>query len=428
MNRRGRTALFAIFSLLLVGVLTGPARADDLQDQRNRAEKQQAATDRRLAELRNTLDETGVALADAFVALKTIEARLPQAQQELVTARKVLATAEQDAAQIQHRLLAAQALETQLGQQVTAGEASAKHTHDAIAELARQAYRGDASVSSLTIVLDSRSAGDFIDQYSALTTALRTQTRALDDLQQLGAVNRNRQARVAAIRNQISGLKKQADQKVVVAENARKDAVARQAEIQSLRVQQKLKTVFLQQQKAAELKAENELEAQQAALESTIKQIIKKQVEAEAARRRASGQRSQPVGRGFLDYPTAVPFITSSYGMRFHPILHIWRLHAGTDFRAYCGTAIMAAAAGTVQWAQAVPGFGNQVMLNHGIVNGNVLWTSYNHLSRFAVHTGQFVHQGQIVGYSGSTGDSTACHLHFEVYVNGNTVNPMSIL
>jgi len=245
MNRRGRTALFAIFSLLLVGVLTGPARADDLQDQRNRAEKQQAATDRRLAELRNTLDETGVALADAFVALKTIEARLPQAQQELVTARKVLATAEQDAAQIQDRLLAAQALETQLGQQVTAGEASAKHTHDAIAELARQAYRGDASVSSLTIVLDSRSAGDFIDQYSALTTALRTQTRALDDLQQLGAVNRNRQARLAAVRNQISGLKKQADQKVVVAENARKDAVARQAEIQSLRVQQKQKTVFL---------------------------------------------------------------------------------------------------------------------------------------------------------------------------------------
>src|SRR5665647_2563913 len=428
MNRRRRTAVFAIFALLVTGALTGPAQADDLGNQLAQAEKQQTATDQRLADLRAALDETGAALADAYLALQGIQARIPQAQQELANAKAAFAAAQQKAAQIQDQLQAAQVQEAQLAKDIADGEAKAQRTRDSVAELARQTYRGDVGLSSLTIVLDSRSAGDFIDQYSALTTALRTQTRTLDDLQQLGAVNRNRQARLAAIRNQISGLKKQADQKVVVAENARKDAVARQAEIQGLRVQQKLKTVFLQQQKAAELKAENELKAQQAALESTIKQIIKKQVEAEAARRRASGQSGQPVGRGFLDYPTAVPFITSSYGMRFHPILHIWRLHAGTDFRAYCGTAIMAAAAGTVQWAQAVPGFGNQVMLNHGVVNGNVLWTSYNHLSRFAVHTGQFVHQGQIVGYSGSTGDSTACHLHFEVYVNGNTVNPMSIV
>lgn len=428
MNRRRRTAVFAIFALLVTGALTGPAQADDLGNQRAQAEKQQAATDQRLADLRAALDETGAALADAYVALQGIQARIPQAQQELANAKAAFAAAQQKAAQIQDQLQAAQVQEAQLAKDIADGEAKAQRTRDAVAELARQAYRGDAGLSSLTIVLDSRSAGDFVDQYAALTTALRTQTRALDDLQQLGAMNRNRQSRLAAVRAQIAALKSEADQKVVEADAAQADAAAREAEIQTLLVQQQQQTAIFEQQKAGELAQETALEAERAALEATIKDIIQQQVAAEAARLKASGKPSQPVGRGFLAYPTAVPFITSSYGMRFHPIFHYWRLHAGTDFRAYCGTAIMAAASGTVQWAKAVPGYGNQVMLNHGVVNGNVLWTSYNHLSRFSVSSGQFVHKGDIVGYSGSTGSSTACHLHFEVYVNGSTVDPMSML
>ena len=428
MNRLRRTALFAIFSLLLTVALTGPARADDLQNQRAQAEKQQAATDQRLAALRSALDETSAALADSYVALQGIQARLPQAKQELADAKATLATAQQKAAQIQDQLRAAQVQEGQLAQELAAGEVKAQQTRASVAELARQAYRGDAAVSSITIVLDAHSAGDFVDQYAALTTALRTQTRAFGDLQQLGAVNRNSQSRLAAVRAQIATLVAAADQKVVEAAKARKVSADREAEIQSLLAQQQQQTALFEQQKADELAQETALEAQRLALEATIKGIIQKQVELEAARRKASGQVAQPVGRGFLAYPTAVPFITSSYGMRFHPVLHIWRLHAGTDFRAYCGTPIMAAASGTVQWAQAVPGYGNQVMLNHGVVNGNVLWTSYNHLSRFNVGTGQFVHKGDIVGYSGSTGTSTACHLHFEVYVNGSTVDPMTIL
>jgi murein DD-endopeptidase MepM/ murein hydrolase activator NlpD len=428
MNRRRRAALLAILALLVTGALTGPAQADDLGNQRAQAEKQQAATDQRLADLRTALDETGAALADAYVALQGIQARIPQAQQELANAQAAFAAAQQKAAQIQDQLQAARVQEAQLAKDIADGDAKAQRTRDSVAELARQAYRGDVGLSSLTIVLDSHSAGDFVDQYAALTTALRTQTRTLDDLQQLGAVNRNRQSRLAAVRAQIAALKSEADQKVVEANAAQADAAAREAEIQTLLVQQQQQTAIFEQQKAGELAQENDLQMQQAALEATIKDIIQQQVAAEAALRKASGKPSQPVGRGVLAYPTAVPFITSPYGMRLHPVLHIWRLHAGTDFRAYCGTPILAAASGTVQWAKMLAGFGNQVMLNHGVVNGNVLWTSYNHLSHFNVSAGQYVHQGDVVGLAGSTGDVTACHLHFEVYVNGSTVDPMSIL
>src|SRR5690606_22998514 len=102
------------------------------------------------------------------------------------------------------------------------------------------------------------------------------------------------------------------------------------------------------------------------------------------------------------------------------------KLHAGTDFRAYCGNPIVAAESGTVEWAKYRGGFGNQVMVNHGYRDGRSLLTSYNHLSEFAVGNGDRVERGQLIGYSGTTGTSTACHLHFEAYLDGGTVDPQT--
>jgi murein DD-endopeptidase MepM/ murein hydrolase activator NlpD len=113
--------------------------------------------------------------------------------------------------------------------------------------------------------------------------------------------------------------------------------------------------------------------------------------------------------------------------MRFHPVLHYWRLHAGTDFGASCGTPVRAAASGTVVRAGWAGGFGNQVVIDHGRMRGAGLASSYNHLSRIIARGGR-VSRGQLIGYSGTTGLSTGCHLHFEVYVNGVHVNPMNWL
>src|SRR5690606_14277274 len=74
---------------------------------------------------------------------------------------------------------------------------------------------------------------------------------------------------------------------------------------------------------------------------------------------------------GTWTFPTAVPHITSPYGWRLHPIYGVWRLHAGTDFRAYCGTPILAAADGQVAWTKWVSGYGNQVLINHGPIPRN---------------------------------------------------------
>jgi hypothetical protein len=114
---------------------------------------------------------------------------------------------------------------------------------------------------------------------------------------------------------------------------------------------------------------------------------------------------------------------TSGYGMRFHPVLGYSRMHQGVDYGAVYGTPIHAATDGIVSFAGWHGGHGNMVKLNHA----GGLGTGYAHMSRIAVSPGTRVSQGQIIGYVGSTGLSTGPHLHFEVYRNGNVVNPGTV-
>lgn len=115
--------------------------------------------------------------------------------------------------------------------------------------------------------------------------------------------------------------------------------------------------------------------------------------------------------------------ISSSYGLRRHPILGYTRMHAGIDFRAPYGMPVHAAADGVVQFAGRHGGHGNFVRLGHG----GGLGTGYAHLSRIAVSPGSSVRRGQVIGYVGSTGLSTGPHLHYEMYRNGRTINPAGV-
>jgi murein DD-endopeptidase MepM/ murein hydrolase activator NlpD len=99
-------------------------------------------------------------------------------------------------------------------------------------------------------------------------------------------------------------------------------------------------------------------------------------------------------------------------------------LHPGIDLGAAYGSAIHAAGSGTVVWCGWMSGYGNLVMIDHH----NGLATAYGHQSRIAVGCNQEVSQGEVIGYVGSTGYSTGPHLHFEVRLNGNPVDPLGYL
>ncbi|WP_340314856.1 peptidoglycan DD-metalloendopeptidase family protein [Rhizorhabdus argentea] len=115
--------------------------------------------------------------------------------------------------------------------------------------------------------------------------------------------------------------------------------------------------------------------------------------------------------------------LTSSFGMRFHPILGFSRMHQGMDFGAPMGAPIVAATDGVVSFAGRHGGHGNYVRLNHA----GGIETGYAHMSRIIAKPGERVRQGQLIGYVGSTGLSTGPHLHYEVFRNGQAINPASM-
>lgn len=119
--------------------------------------------------------------------------------------------------------------------------------------------------------------------------------------------------------------------------------------------------------------------------------------------------------------PIEAMSLSSSYGMRVHPITGRVARHNGIDIPAPHGTPIYATADGIVGRAQRLGGYGNYVEIEHG----NMIQTRYGHMSSYIVRPGQQVKRGEIVGYVGSTGRSTGNHLHYEVRIEGAPVNPM---
>lgn len=122
--------------------------------------------------------------------------------------------------------------------------------------------------------------------------------------------------------------------------------------------------------------------------------------------------------------PAHVAYVSSSYGYRADPFTGAAAFHAGLDFPGPMGSPIYAAAKGTVSFVGQRQGYGNCIEITHG----NGLMTRYGHLSRFSAHVGETVEPGTIIAAMGSTGRSTGPHLHFEVRINDQPVNPRPFL
>lgn len=435
--RRATATLVA--AAVLVTLAPAAGSADDLDDRRRAAQERADAAQRRAEDLQASIEGLSADLAQAVSDLAATEARLPAAQQELRTAQDELAGAERRAALVQARLVDATDQRDSISADLTENAARDQDVRDSIGQLARQAYQGGGDMSAIAVVLDAQSVDDFNRRYQAAATAQRAQRELVQELADLAGDARNAQTRLTAVTDRIGELKAEAEAEVVRADQARAAAATREQEIEDLIADQRST-----QQRLAGMK--NQAEAERAQVESDRTAVEQELAGIIAAQQRAAAAKPAPAAPG-AQQPAAPPppsngagaifanptsinpmYVTSSYGMRLHPILGYTRLHAGIDLRTYCNTPLYAPRDATVQWAQRRGTFGNQVMLNYGTVNGQPMMSSSNHLTSFAVSTGQQVRRGDLIGYSGNTGLSGACHLHFEVYVNGSTVDPAPLL
>jgi murein DD-endopeptidase MepM/ murein hydrolase activator NlpD len=267
----------------------------------------------------------------------------------------------------------------------------------------RAAYEQDTP-DSVALLLSASSFTQFIDSVNYLRLIART------DEQIVTAVgSAKREVASALARTKVARASVQAQAKIVAVRVhqvrlLRDELLANKGRLDAAREQKKADLATLTASERADAEEIDALQKVSAELGAKIR----------AAQSHSSVRRVS--GSGFI-WPVNAP-ITSPFGWRWG------RMHEGVDLGAAYGTPIAAAAAGVVIYAGWESGYGNLVAIDHG----GGLSTAYGHQSRIAVSVGEHVDQGQIIGYVGSTGHSTGPHLHFEVRVNGQPVDPLGYL
>jgi murein DD-endopeptidase MepM/ murein hydrolase activator NlpD len=460
MTRAGLAAALVISIGLAAGA---PAHADDIDNRLAAAQKAAADHAAKRDELKASLDETTALYQQAVLALSDAQAKLPVAQAELDRATADLEAAQREAEVLAQRLKDAQDEQATVSAEVAAGASAVEAARLQIAALARQEMRSQGGLSALGLVTGAQSTADFLQQYSVSNSAARAQSRTVAQIQDTQATAVNQQARLGAIQDVITQLKQAADENIVVQQQAQQAATDRKAEVESLIAQQQSATDTIKAEKDAVKAAYDQNEADYKQTQADIanlknqqkerdEAIAKAKAEAEAkkkaeeeARQKAAADAAAAAAAGgapappppngaaptsFLQFPLHTMVLTSGYGMRLDPYYHLWQLHAGIDLGINCGTPVYASQTGYVVQTAYAGGRGNYVLIDHGTDGGAHadIMTLYQHLSRWVVSVNQTVTVGQLIAYSGTTGASTGCHLHEEVWVNGATVNPLTML
>lgn len=398
---------------------TGLVRADKNSDERKKLEAQQAASKKKQAELAAQLEGVNANIVQLAVALEQTKAAIPVAQAEVANAQAKLADAQAKHQQIQSRLVIANLQKQELREQIAQGEQTIEKTQVAIGQMARMAYRGAMlETSPLSLLLDSQSLDELTLRAQVAATTTKSQNRAIVEAQEANAANNNARARQEAVTVRIGELEAQAQQAVQAADAARAEQQRKLGEFQNLQQKQVTQQGQLNNQRAAFEKQIADEQATQAAAAARIAEL----------NRMADSMPARSISGGIFGAPLSALSVTSSYGYRVHPITKTRRLHAGTDFGIGCGTPIYASQSGTVTFAGWEGTGGKSTYINHGTINGSKWQTVYRHQSQFKVSVGASVQKGQVIGLVGSTGGSTGCHLHFEVWQNGNTINPLGVL
>jgi murein DD-endopeptidase MepM/ murein hydrolase activator NlpD len=271
----------------------------------------------------------------------------------------------------------------------------------------RELYMTDGP-DALAFVLGTASFTDLLDNLELLGRIGRQDERIAAEVKSArdgvaDARRRTRAARVEAVRVEATVASATSEQRGIVTR-----LVASRDALVAARSEKSATLASIQSDRQSTLAEIDALEQQSAALAARIR---------EAQQQSSTPAVVSPSGSGVLGWPVSGP-VTSGYGMRWG------RMHEGIDIAVGDGTPVRAAAAGTVIYAGWMSGYGNLVVVDHG----NGLSTAYAHNSSLVVSVGRPVAAGELISYSGNTGNSTGLHVHFEVRVNGSAVDPLGYL
>jgi len=426
----------AVASALLLAMLASDASADELKANRARVKQE-------IAKTKSDLNESTKELRGAVVEVDKAENKLDAASARLTSTRQELRVAQTKDAHMATKLEQARADLTAAIAAVAAGQARLDAQQAEAGQVVRDQYQQQTNLLPIALVVDPNPTEDLQTRLQWSTTLFDNAQAEIDRLTLLQRQLDAARARQAELEAKVAAARREAAANLKIKKGLEARAETEEATVARL----------LRQRQAAENAAAADVAQDKARYSQLIKErasveqriaarIAKAAAERKRAAERKAAQRSRSAakqsksnhhsrrsttsgaGHGF-SFPVPAR-ITSPFGMRFHPVLRYWKLHDGTDFGAGCGTPIRAPRAGRVAERYYNAGYGNRLMIDHGYIRGRYITTGYNHASRYIVRVGQRVRKGQVVGYVGSTGYSTGCHLHLMVWLNGRLRNPMT--
>lgn len=419
MAARRRTAVVSAvlitIALVFVALLVAsPALAESRDD----AVKDREASKAKIADLEGEMEGIDSKLVGLAKKVEQSKLDLIDLQDQLNVAEQKLADAEREHTLLVDQLDAAESMKSQIEQSIKDSKDQETQLQIAVGSMAREMYRGDG-VSPLQVVVRSQDMGDMNSRAAAASALSRVQSQAMDQVRAGLVVAENQSQKQQAVTERIADLENKAKKAADEAQAARDSVATSLGAVQDkLSEQQKLESQF----EARKGEAESELNQAKTKMDDAVSRIA--EMDKKAAEQAKSQAGPPSSGSGMF----AMPFrgnveLTSHFGYRWHPIFGTYKLHDGTDWGAACGMPQYATRAGVVADAGYDSGGGNFVTISHGIIGGQSYITQHLHLSSISVSVGQSVDTNTVIGLTGTTGNSTGCHLHLSLFIDGTPVD-----
>ncbi|MDZ5623363.1 peptidoglycan DD-metalloendopeptidase family protein [Nocardioides sp. HM23] len=388
---------------------------DDLREQREQVQDQ-------IHQANDDLQEASRAVSRSTRRLERATTRLGDARVRLQRVRRDLWDARAERERLARALVRAEARLDRVAASLRAARADVADQRDLLrTTVLGMETQDDAELAVLDAITSSGSIEELLTARTAGTMILGREDQALTAYEAAEAALADWKDEVRDARDSVAEQKEAARQNLLSIRGLFGDARDTRAEIARLvdRSREARRAAIKARQR--DRAAIQRLKSREARIKREILRLA-----AQAAQQNDAPTYSGST-EGLLQTPVSGP-VTSPFGWRTHPIYGYWGLHDGTDFGAGCGAQLWAGESGTVINTYYDEVYGNRLYLSVGTVNGANLTLVYNHLSSYQVSEGAHVGRGDVVGYVGSTGWSTGCHLHFTVLRNGEPVDPMNYL
>ncbi|ASK62729.1 hypothetical protein CFK37_11530 [Virgibacillus phasianinus] len=451
----------SLATLVLTGILVGSqsvsaSSIDDAKSKLNEIESKQDNLNEKQNEVKNKKEETTGQIDKNLSKQDKVTNEIKDIDQKLADTKSTIQSKEKEIFETNKQI-------DQLKADIKELKERIKKRDKLLKERLRTIQQNGGSMRYIEVILGSQNFGDFVSRSTAVNTIM---DQDKDIMETHMAEKREVERKKQEVVQQKQELEKQ-KQELVSLKNKLDDQMAKKEELMSQLEAEHAdlaeNKASLEDQEASLMDQEAELQdekkeaedeiarLQQIALEKARKEKAAREAKEQAAREEAAKAKAQETkdqgaeaesesadlqqlskssNSGFI-WPAAGNHL-SNYGMRYHPIYHTSRLHAGVDIAAPIGTPIYASISGYAMPVHYASTFGNHVIVA-GTINGTDYTTLYAHMSSIAIGSGKYVEQGELIGYVGTTGLSTGPHLHFEVHVgqyrgNESSVDPAQFL